>query len=221
LYAKSLTSSLFSIVLAAGLLLFIPAAGQAQPPNTQQPSTNVHKPAPELTANWWQAFLAAPADQFGSCNLGGRGNIIFLAGTTGGKAQRQCTVPTGSSFLVPVINLECSQIEGNGDNFAKLQQCASEVADEFNGLTLTIDGTAVPGLTDLQVQSALFTFKSVAGNRFEVPPTDSTIAVSDGYWALIRPLPPGTHTIAFGGSYPPKSFSTLATYTITVRPGQA
>jgi len=38
---------------------------------------------------------------------------------------------------------------------------------------------------------------------------------------LIRPLPPGTHTISFGGSYPPGKFSTLATYTITVKPGRA
>jgi hypothetical protein len=208
------------IALAAGLLLFTPAAGQAQPLSTQQPSANVHKPAPELTANWWQAFLAVPADQFGSCNVGGQGNIIFLAGTTGDEAQRQCTVPTGSSFLVPLINVECSQIEGNGDNFAVLQQRASESADQFTGLSLTIDGKAVPGLTDLRVQSGLFTFNSLAGNGIGVPPTDSTIAVSDGYWALIRPLPPGTHIISFGGSYPPGDFSTLATYTITVRPGQ-
>jgi hypothetical protein len=217
---------MLSTALAAGLLLFIPAAGHAQPPNTQPKSTsrpqpNVHKPAPELTANWWQAVLALPASQFGRCDLGGKGNVVFLVGTTGGEVKRECTVPTGSSFLVPLINVECSKVEGNGNNLAELQECASEIANDFTNLSLVIDGKPVEGLTDLRVQSGLFTFKSVADNVFGVPATDSTIAAADGYWALIRPLPPGTHTISFGGSYPPGGFSTLATYTIIVQPGRA
>ena len=33
--------------------------------------------------------------------------------------------------------------------------------------------------------------------------------MSDGYWALIRPLSVGTHTIAFGGAFPPGQFTLL------------
>jgi hypothetical protein len=212
-----------SVTLAAGLLLLIPATGQAQPLNTQQPAPNVHKPSAELTVNWWQTYLALPADSFNRCDLGTH-NIIFLAGTaspTGGTVARSCTIPTGSSILVPLLNVECSQLENNGNNFAELQQCANGFAKDFTNLSLVVDGKPVKGLTDFRVQTGLFTFKSVAGNVFGIPPTNSTIAVADGYWALIRPLPPGTHTISFGGSYPPGNFSTLATYTITVKPGRA
>ena len=206
--------AVLGVAFVAGLLLFVPAAAQPQPPN-------VHKPAAELTANWWQTYLALPGDPLGRCDLTGSGNIVFLAGTTGGAATRTCTVPTGSSFLVPLINVECSQVEGNGNNFAELQACASGFADNFTDLSLVIDGTQVTGLTDLRVQSNLFTFKSVAGNVFGVPATPSTISVADGYWTLIRPLTPGVHTISFGGSYPPGQFSTLATYNLTVQPGRA
>jgi hypothetical protein len=120
-----------------------------------------------------------------------------------------------------VINVECSQLEGNGDNFSELQQCANDIVKDFTNLSLVIDGKQVADLADLRVQTGLFTFKSVEGNVFGLNPTNSTIAVADGYWALIRPLTPGTHTISFGGSYPPQNFSTSATYTITVEPGRA
>lgn len=168
----------------AVLLLSIPTAAQAQPPDVQ-------KAAPELTANWWQTYLAIPGDPLGRCDLTGPRKIVFLAGTTGGAATRTCTIPTGSSLLVPLINTECSQAEGNGNNFAELQTCASGQADHFTNLSLVIDGRQVQDLTSLRVQSNLFTFKSVTGNVFGVPVTPRTIAVADGYWALIRPLSPG------------------------------
>jgi hypothetical protein len=203
--------AVLGVALTAGLLLFVPAAAQAQAPDVQ-------RPAPELTANWWQTFLAIPGDPLGRCDLTGPRNIIFLAGTGGGTATRNCTIPTGSSLLVPLINVECSQVEGNGNNFPELRKCANGLADDFTDLSLVIDGKKVPGLTRLRVQSNLFTFRSVAGNAFNVPATPRTISVADGYWALIRPLSPGRHTITFGGSYPPGPFSTLATYNLTVRP---
>lgn len=206
--------ALASLVVVAGLLLFIPAAASAQP-------TNVHKPNATLTASWWQTYFATPGNSFDRCDLG-TGQVVFLAGTTtSDPATRTCTIKTGSSILVPLINIECSEVEGNGTTFAELQKCASGFADEFTDLSLVIDGRQVGGLTDLRVQTPLFTFESVEGNIFGVKPISSTISVSDGYWALIRPLPPGQHTISFGGSYPPGGFTTQVTYNLTVRPGRA
>jgi len=145
-----------------------------------------------------------------------------LAGTTGdtNTATRSCTIKTGSSILVPLINVECSELEDKLDTFAKLSECASNFADDFTDLSLVIDGRQVGGLTDLRVQTNLFTFESVEGNIFGRPAISSTISVSDGYWALIRPLPPGEHTISFGGSYPPGDFTTQTTYNLTVQPGR-
>jgi hypothetical protein len=65
------------------------------------------------------------------------------------------------------------------------------------------------------VQSQPFAFSSVANNVFGIPPGTSG-SVSDGYWALIGPLAPGTYDVSFGGSYPPASFSTDVTYHLTV-----
>src|SRR5688500_8653752 len=93
---------LTSLIVAAGVLLFIPGAASAQPP------PNVHKPQADLTASWWQTYFATPGESFDRCDLG-RGQVVFLAGTTGetSTATRSCTIKTGTSLLVPLINVEC------------------------------------------------------------------------------------------------------------------
>jgi hypothetical protein len=170
-----------------------------------------------FTEAWWQtAVSTAGTDTLDRCDLGPR-HIAFLAGTTGGAADRECTFDNGTPILVPLINVECSTIEGNGTTAAELRACAEGFADQFTDLSLTVDGTAVGNLTNFRVQTRVFSFTAVQGNVFGIP-AGTTDSVADGYWALIPPLRPGVHTISFGGSYPPGAFSTLSNYTITVRP---
>jgi hypothetical protein len=65
------------------------------------------------------------------------------------------------------------------------------------------------------VRSQPFAFSPVEGNIFGIPPGTGG-SVSDGYWALIGPLAPGTYDASFGGSYPPGPFNTDTTYHLTV-----
>ena len=203
--SKVLRSIAVGVILAA--LLLGPAAAVAAPPAARKP------PAP-LTALWWQTVLSMPGDPLDRCDLGTR-DVVFLAGTTGGAATRSCTIPAGTSILVPLINVECSRAEGNGDTPAELRACARGFADQFTDLSLTIDGVAVAGLQQFRIHSQVFRFTAAEGNVFGVP-AGTTRSVADGYWALIRPLSPGTHTVSFGGAFPPGGFTTLVTYTLTV-----
>ncbi|MGS0683689.1 hypothetical protein ACVBEQ_00815 [Nakamurella sp. GG22] len=143
--------------------------------------------------------------------------MVFLAGTTGGKATRHCTVPAGKSLLIPMINIECSTVEGNGTEYWELRQCAQGIADDFDDQFLIIDGVRVGNVGRFRVQTGLFTFSVTEGNIFGVPATAATNSVSDGYWAVIAPLCAGHHKVTFGGSYPPGPFTTRATYQLTVR----
>jgi hypothetical protein len=124
-----------------------------------------------------------------------------------------CPIAAGTSLVVPLINVECSVLEGNGTNPAELRKCVKGTADDFTALALTIDGVAVPNLTKFRVQSNVFTFTAVDGNSFGLR-SGTTRSVADGYWALISPLSAGTHTVTFGGSY--SAFTTSATYTLDV-----
>ena len=190
------------------------ATALAASPGTSHRHPEVTKPPASLTAAWWQTFLSISGDPLGRCDLG-RDHVVFLAGTTGGSVTRSCTVPAGKSILVPLINNECSTIEGNGSTPAELRACNARIVKDFTGLSLTIDGVHVRDLFNFRVLSRPFRFNAAAGNVFGVP-AGRSLSVADGYWALIGPLSPGAHTVSFGGSYPPGDFTTFATYHLTV-----
>jgi hypothetical protein len=75
----------------------------------------------------------------------------------------------------------------------------------------------------VRFQSPLFTIDTLLGDPF-----GPTRAVSDGYWVALTGLPPGTHTLRFGGTAQPtdiyaeyEPLSQELTYTITVIPEPA
>jgi len=177
------------------------------------------RPDPGLTANWWQTYVAIPAsaDPFDRCDLG-TGKVVFLAGTTGGEAHRSCTLPKDKTVLVPLINGECSEAEGNGSTFADLSACASGLLSGVTSLTLEIDGKVVPNLNSFSVQTGLFTFNSVADSVFApqgLPAATNNKSVANGFWALIK-LTPGEHRITFGGAVG-TAFATKATYDLVIK----
>jgi hypothetical protein len=211
---------LVSLVAAIGLMLalFSPTVANASPANVDQSHRESHftvkKPNPALTARWWQEFVAVPGpDALDRCDIGTR-KIVFLAGTTGGTDTRTCTTKA-TTFLVPLINVECSQAEKEGNTFRELRTCARGFAKDFTDLTLVVDGKPVSHLKRLRVK-AKGTFTPVEGNIFQVPPFTNSKFAADGYWALIK-LTPGKHTLTFGGSYPPGKFTTLVTYDLIIK----
>jgi hypothetical protein len=197
------------LALAIASVMFAAAApASAAPPVAK-------KPSPPLTAQWWQSFVSIGGNALDRCDIGS-GDVVFLAGTASGSATRSCTISSQQSILVPLINVECSTIEGNGDTPAELNKCARGFADQFTDLSLVIDGTPITNLTKFRVGSPVFSFTAAEGNVFGIP-VGTTRSVADGYWALISPLPVGTHTISFGGAFPSGGFATSVTYTLTVQ----
>ncbi len=164
--------------------------------------------------------------------LGGpQGHVWFLAGsTTGGTITRSCNVPSSTWLFFPVLN-------GWADNVAtvppmtieELKQTAAGFVDNPKELHASIDGVAVQNLLAYRAAFAPFLYvvpktDNMLGYLYkvQVPGTDwsSTFifpAASDGYWLMLEPLPPGTHTINFGGTSP-TDFQLNVTYEITVVP---
>jgi hypothetical protein len=216
--------AVFLLLLVGGAVLGAPA--QAGPPDRTSGAdivrTRVTVPAASLTAAWWQKFAAiTDSDQFEGCDTG-TGHVIFLTGaTTAGPVNRSCEeVPAGRSLLVPLINVECSEVEGNGSTYSELKACANGFAVDFTDMFLTIDGVAVPDPSRFRVQSGLFYFTSVKDNVMGIPKSAGpTPSVSDGYWAQIGPLSVGRHTVIFGGTY--FEFNLNVTYNLTVVPSSA
>jgi len=154
----------------------------------------------QLQHEWWQWVMAIPSsdspvcDKTGDrCSVGQRGDVWFLAGSTGGKITRKCTVPEGVSLLVPVVNNFCFPDAAYTD-----AACTSDTIafiDSFSSGTVLPDLDGAPVTPTRARDTSDFTF-AVGSNGFGgTKPGVYRATVADGYWALIPPLAAGSHTI--------------------------
>lgn len=200
----------------------------------------------EWSARQTQWFFSLPIDHnplydTADCSTGQSGKVWFLGGTFAssviepgiilGEADRDCTIPSGTALFFPLVSAECSQAEGNGTTEAELRDCANFLADFIvpSSVFLKIDGTPVTNLGSFRVESPFFTFGPLPENNalqaigYDAPAGTTSPSVSDGYFAMVKPLSVGTHTLHFGGVVDLTSiggplFIQDITYTITVAP---
>jgi hypothetical protein len=190
----------------------------------------------EWSARWWQWFFSLPIDSsplFGTadCSFGQSGPVWFLGG--GPSPRPNCTVPAGTALFFPIINAECSNLEGNGTTDSDLRGCANFIESLIDPATLnaTLDGVPLTSLSQYRVQSPLFTFGPLPANNLityfciaqgegcpAAPAGTTGISVSDGFYLMLHPLPPGSHTLHFHGEIPVANFVVDMTYHLTVTP---
>ena len=115
----------------------------------------------EWSARWFQWLLSIPADKNPAfddtgknCKEGQTGQVWFLAGTFGGKAERTCTIPRGQDLFFPVVNSVFG--EGVGDctgpddcNPTALRKLAAAQQDDPVLLKIRIDNVPVHNLINI------------------------------------------------------------------------
>jgi hypothetical protein len=189
----------------------------------------------EWSALWWQqayATVDTPGAPFANgevnCAQLGTSEVTFLVGTTphtGATATRACDVPADHALLIPLINAECSAQFDMQPTYAAQLACARGLMDAVDPSTLRLQvaqqgkcGVVVPSeaLSGFRFDSPPFTWTSVVGNPFGVDVFTDNPAAASGFYVMLRPLPPGTYDVSFGGAIP-DVFSTQANYTLTVR----
>ena len=151
----------------------------------------------EWSARWWQWLLQIPAatnpnlDATGAnCAEGQSGHVWFLAGSFGPLTisfpiNRFCTVPTGISFLLPVLNqadgaalldcagpapfdVPCADFSFNGKTgLAALREEAKVSQDNPSLLQLSLDGLPLSDISAYRVQSPVFKFHAQHRQRYQ------------------------------------------------------
>lgn len=217
-----------ALVVALALFSGIVGASRAAVIVESPHATVAGKTIGAWSAGWWQwaAAMAPPGDSFSDttgefANVNQRGPVFFLAGSPGGSNSRQFTVPANTYLLMPLLCGELSQLElGFNQTAAQIQQAARQQADNINSLHATLDGISIPQATLYlhREVSPNFSFVAVAGNLVYIPPGASGIAVADGYFLMISPLPPGTYVLNYGGGATVYGVFIDETDTITVAP---
>jgi len=149
-------------------------------------------------------------------------NVFFLAGTLGGKAERNCEIPANKALFFPLINSECSWAEN--PTYTKEQQLRECAIAGAKGAVLEaiVDGVPIPNLQQYWVESPLYNVTLPAPNFWGVN-AGNTQQVSTGYWLMLQPLPSGKHDIRFAGVQTatpgsgPTIFANDAIYHLTIK----
>jgi hypothetical protein len=181
---------------------------------------------------WWQWALKFPSegnpiveDGNVDCSAGQSGKVWYLAGTFSSTADRTCTIKKGKAVFFPLFNgiywtpLDPAIPEDCTD-VASCRTGVSANIDKISSWTCTVDG--VPCVWSAQIvraQSDSLPFNVKAGSiltDFGYVPGVRDISISDGYWVMLDPLPPGDHTIHFTSAAVPVNFSLDVTYHLTV-----
>jgi hypothetical protein len=186
----------------------------------------------EWSARWWQWVLSIPEatnpnlDPTGAnCAEGQAGQVWFLAGTFGGPATRDCTVPAGRALFFPLLNTVFGAAVGDCEPTGlgpcivnDLRAGAAGNVDNPKTLEASVDGVQLKNLIDFRVQSPVFLLTLPEDAVFGLPSGTFTPQVSDGYWLMLAPLSPGMHTIHFKGVSNSGGSEVEVTYNLTVGP---
>jgi hypothetical protein len=173
----------------------------------------------EWSARWWKWALEQPAalspltDTTGAnCAVGQSGSVWFLAGTLGSNeaVTRMCIIPPGTTLFFPVANAFYSA-EGT---FAEMQARAIADVNTATDLSVTVDGKTLTNINSYRALSPDFTLNLPADNIFGAPAGEYKPSAADGYYIMLTPLKPGTHTIQIKARFPASVVD--VTYLITV-----
>ena len=163
------------------------------------------------TVEWWRWILGIPmrinpvvdpSGKYTTMNQQDR-DVLFLAGKLAEKGknlpERSCKVSGQKSILVPVINCEANPLENPElESYKDIEQRAKSDEDTIVSYHCYVDGKAVP-VHRVRSDPLIFEVRLVEDNLFSVK-GGLTHASADGYWAFLKPLPRGEHTISYQGS---------------------
>ena len=176
----------------------------------------------EWNAKWWQWAYSMPVDEHplydtADCSERQSGNVWFLGSKftseqTGptvfnATVDRKCTIPPNTMLFFPVMNVEGSPLENNGETEDELREYANGIMEHAINMHVEIDGCSIEISKEYLAPSPLFTFGPLPKNNvlqelgFDAPKGTTSMSVANGYYLMLAPLYVGKHTIHFEGTF--------------------
>jgi hypothetical protein len=160
---------------------------------TDEPELPYDARSPEGLAARWVRWVAAAGplknpvgDETGEyAALNQPDDVWFLAGTSGERMERTCTVPAGRDMFLPVFNYWNRNAAG-----------PPEVPDRATG-SLTVDGASLTPDPIGTPVPFMVTGARLNGVTLRKKPVPVTVW---GLWKLVPALPPGEHQLHAVGS---------------------
>jgi hypothetical protein len=193
-----------------GIACFVTAlsnAAMAAPIFAPAPPTRPHMKAyGDFAALWWQWAVGTPAATNPVLDTTGANcavnqpvpGVFFLAGSfSSGTIQRSCTVPVGTSFLIPMLNdaYFAQQTDPPAQRTEAFVRSQVTCVEQSAVLGLSVDGVALANPNSYLEKSTLFSVNLPPDNVFGVPPQLLSPSADEGYYGFVEPLAPGAHTV--------------------------
>jgi hypothetical protein len=156
----------------------------------------------DLPKQYWQYQMSIPSSEHPNngytpqkCTINQHGPIWFLPDIVQGSDVRTCTVPSGKAILFTIESGECNYGSDlpPGGNDQDLRRCAIE-GNDYATVSASIDGLQISNASAYRVQSGYFNLTVPADNFIGNKPGTWRSYV-DGFFILLKPLPPGVHVI--------------------------
>jgi hypothetical protein len=158
--------------------------------------------------DWWQWAASMPGsespvqDVIGTkCAVNQRGPVWYLAGGFGTSLiSRTCTIPKDQHIFFPIINMLAYPPRGSTFTCDAVKAMAAQNNARYVYVRVYLDGSEVQNAERFRVASLdcfdlMGRWPASAGAPIVAP------AATDGYWIMLRPLPPGQHRLEFRALY--------------------
>jgi len=181
--------------------------------------------------DWWKWALAIPCDCSGEgtdcsmhpfndttgelCDAGDQpdSNVWFLSGASD-VTRDQCPIPSDRALFFPSMNGECP-VPDAAETASEAAALCKDTIDGVDEIRVEVDGEE---LEDPFAYRAVgeFSFDFPDCNVFDESPGLHEHVPHDGYWYMVRPLPPGEHTLKIFAYHPPFDYTIDTTYIFTL-----
>jgi hypothetical protein len=157
------------------------------------------------------------------------GQVYFLAGISTPGGSVDITVPTGKAILFPLVNFYNTSpcpFPGYGPAPGQtmeqfLTQITADALALVDNLSATVDGVAIGNLGSYSFLTNMFQITvnpDLADCGFDPCATgESQPSVAGGYYLMLKPMAPGTHTVHYHAEIPAWGAVQDGTYHITVQ----
>jgi hypothetical protein len=163
--------------------------------------------------SYWQWWIAAPPGfETNPCVMHSVSNasMVFLINPWTMNYKGNCDIPSNRYILVPLLVGECDPTVPSvkSGTIEELRKCAEAADEPFDSWDVTLDDNIItrnwgneimnPDVVQeiLVRNSAQFMIKIPENNNLDVE-AGIYPAVVDGYYLVLKPLPPGQYTLKY------------------------
>jgi hypothetical protein len=177
--------------------------GLSSPSVYSKDSAPYGMPYTDWMNKWWQWHISLPTKghpfiirNLENCPVGNFGQVSFLTNSIQGESRYTCTIPAGHAILLRIAAAECSTPELPADQRSPADyiKCATE-GQQYLTFEVTVDGVRINGLEQNNALAKFFNITIPEDNVYNIK-SGTYKSVSAGYFAFLKPLPVGQHTIS-------------------------